>query len=326
VVTPRWPRGRPRRALALTLEPGLGEISPPRLVGATYEADWRLPAAFGGARAARLRVADRVSSLRATAELPLKLGAPVRLQASVPAGLPADGRSAAWIEALPVDSGGNSTPGDRFRLRYVAPRLREPRGWPGRGATTDAFRLTDPHTGLTTQLAIPLRTGPRRWEVGVRVGYLTNFGYLNAGLVEADVRVRSPFAGEQLFLGLDAGFYGGQTSAPSLDGERVDVSVRAVPLRLRAGWEPPVRWVRPYVAVAGGGLWFEVQLSSPRLGVAISRGWAWMVSAAAGVAVRAGPGSLGVELAYGYAPIDEGGVSGNLAGLSATARYGVDFE
>jgi hypothetical protein len=327
-ITPSWPPGRLRRAPEVELEPSLGTTTPVRVLpGGTLEAEWRVPSVFGGARQAELKLRPRRASLSPVrAGLELRPGAPVRMSVIAPGPLSADGRSGGYILARLLDAQGNEVP-PGVRVRYQAPLLREPRGRPDRGITQQSLKVSDAPSGVAASVPVTLHRGPRRWEAGVSVGYLSNFARVSAGVVIASLRARLPLWGERPFVAIDVGFHGGDGQAVSPDpDDPIAIAVRAVPLRARVGWEFRTPFVRPYLAFGVGAAWSETTLTSQRLGRVVSDGWTWLVSGALGAAMRAGPGRLGVELAYAHAPINREGVSGNVAGLSLTAGYAVDFE
>jgi hypothetical protein len=157
---------------------------------------------------------------------------------------------------------------------------------------------------------------------GVRVGFLGNFGRINAPIALLQLGHNLPFLSDRLQLAIDVGYYQSRARELSVDGrDRVQTSVRAMPAALRLAYVFPIDrfelW--PYLGVGALVAWSDV--SSPSSGHAQSSEVAPLWAAGVGGAVRLGPGLIGLELGWLDARVRSSNVSGNAAGFSATLGY-----
>jgi hypothetical protein len=283
--------------------------------------------------------------LGSTCRAPIGREAPERLELSL-------------SEAALVEGGGNTVevsvvvlyPGRRPPMPIDPPTLRadlgtvsepEPDGGGGfsarwtlpasfadrRSATLRASLAGEPEISATGSLVLERPPPPARppIHVGARIGFLTNFGKINAPYaVGAFTFALDLGEAGALLLGAQAGFWAGWDSRlDRSETEQVDLQVWAIPLLGRVGYRLEVGDVDLFAHLEGGAVVARTELSSESTGVNAQILATWALGGSLGAGLRLGPGVLLLEVGYLHSPV-EGRVEGNVGGLHVAAGY--DFE
>ena len=335
VVQLRYPAGRKRRAVALSLAPEIGEVDAPKpMHDGRYSASWKVPDHFGQRLHAAIDVSvSGAGQLGSRGRLELRGAEPRSLAVTADDDtLAADGESTTTVSVEALDRFGNVAfatvqaeaeghigpfsrqPDGRFVATYTAPN--EP------GGLDD--EITVRAHGHTDAITIELYPPKKRIELSVRAGYLTNFAQVSAPMAALVGDFRLPVLSDNLIVGIDASFFYAELSGPdTTTGEMIDAHATAFPLLGRLVYELPIGAFALRGGAAAGALLVQTYAEGRLIGDVTRFSTRFGATPLLGGGVELGPGRALVELGYLYATIDDGAFSGQLGGFHATAGYGL---
>ena len=204
--------------------------------------------------------------------------------------------------------------------RYIAPWTL-PASFGEQTTATLRASLAEP-SELTGSAQLALTTAASATSLGVRVGFLTNFGKINGPFSFAEFSHRFIFGDAGgLALGAGAGFWAGWDARLDQSGvEQVDFEMWAVPLLGRVGYQLVLNDLELCISVIGGAVVTRTRLFSPASGEHALTRATWALGGSLTGGLRLGPGAFVVEAGYLHAPV-EGSVQGNVAGLNLSLGY-----
>lgn len=305
-----------------SIEADFGEVNEPNdLGGGRFAATWNLPDAIEGRRAATLRAS--VGGHAREASVTVRPGPAARIEALLPdSSLRADGRTLLKIAVRVFDAFGNIAAGplearaesgwaqglrNGEGIAVYVPPLRHERG-------EDVLLLRADATEVA--LPITLRPVPRTLAMALHGGWTTNLARVSAPRGTVEVSTRPAILGGRLATGIEAGVLPVQTTMRA-GGERVDASVSAIPVLLRASldvWRGPVD---VFAGAGAGTMIARTTTSSPSTGRAESVQPFFTGGAFGGAMRRFDRGSAGLEVWWRTARIDTPTLDGDVGGLGA---------
>jgi len=328
------------RSERVAMSVDLGEVSEiEQLEDGSYRAAWMLPDRFNGRQhaTARLEVGTEVPLVVEATTL-LVAGTPAALKAQVTrAMLRADGRSQTELEVTALDSYGNRTEVPEVHVsarghvtpftkrsdgtavaRYIAPRQYD--------SVPDQVVVSARDDDFSATVPVVLRAVPRRFLAAARLGYVTNLGRVSSPLVAADLFVRLPIWNERTLVGIETGYYSSAATAASDDGtENVALDVDGVPVLARAAYQHKLGPIDLHAGGGIGAILAGTSVASDDAGETSARDPRLTFGALLGAAHKIGPGRAVLETAYWHAPMEEGGVRGNVGGLALSGGYGLEW-
>jgi hypothetical protein len=186
-----------------------------------------------------------------------------------------------------------------------------------------AVQLTEP----------PPPPRPEPWlSLGPWAGVTSNFARMTYLSFSLEGVLRLPFAADYLYLALEGGYrFGKDNSETRLTGTSLETRLDVLPLHLSVMAKfLPGSDLNPYAGI-GGGLEFVSWSLRPGEGPLV-QGHRTLPGAVAyaGCELRAGPGSVFVQVRYLYAYLDRDGedgsrIIGNIGGMEAGLGYRLEL-
>lgn len=319
----------------LAVEPSLGTATAPvRGADGLWELTWTLPDRFVRAHEASLRIhVPSHEVVSGTLRVALAPAAPAQFDLELPGTLRGDGRDGGMIAVQMSDSFGNAieapqlemtalgdlgaivTADDKSRARYTAPHTRV--------ARHDIVEIRDPISGLATRGTIRLEPLSPRYQVGTRLGVLSNLGRVTAPILQLSASARLPVLGEALVADVSLGGYSAAIQERATD-ETISGRLNVAPMIGRVAYHLTRSGFDLWGGAGAGVAIWSTAVAAPSAGTVTRRGAAITVTGFSGAARRMGVGWLIVELAYLHARID-GAVRGRIGGVVGTVGYGFDL-
>jgi hypothetical protein len=174
--------------------------------------------------------------------------------------------------------------------------------------------------GLSASTEIGLLGEVYMLSLSPHVGFLTNFGNLNAPYFSGEASLNLPFLGRGFFFLVECGYY---FSSQEDSGQDITSSLWVVPFTGSLAYRFSVHDIVHLFAAVGGGAYFAGTSTAvgdqPAVERNITKGGA---QAAVGAGVLLGPGRATLQVRYIYAEsvgIEE--LSGNIGGWAILAGY-----
>jgi hypothetical protein len=324
--------GNPASA-ELSWQSDIGNVEGTEAAGpGRYRASLSLPDFFGDKKEARIRVLASTESkeIQADTNVELNVAAPKRIQPQEPEEpLEADGRTETKLRISVLDHFGNNVPGMKlsasasegsvgavseggghYQVGYIPPFRRKP----GR------VRLELSSGELNASMEVELLERVPLLGLSPNVGYLTNFGHLNAPYFSGEVSLNLPFLGRGFFFLVECGYYFSNQEA---SGQDIVSKLWVLPITGALAYRFRVHDIVHLFAAVGGGAYLTGTstrvLDQPAIERSTTKGGA---QASVGAGVLLGPGRVTLQIRYIYAEssgIEE--ISGNIGGLAILAGY-----
>lgn len=333
-----YPGDRPPLAIdRLTFQPELGTATAPRRdEDGSWIAVWTLPDRIKGPSAARASARIAVPGgavITGHLELARAPGAPVRIEATVPGPLRADGHEHGTIVVRMFDRFDNAVESPQLeisargqlgsivtseletRAHYTAPL--------DRVAGDDTIEIRDPSSGLATLATIRLAPLPPRYQLGARLGLLANLGRIATPYAQLVASARLPMLREHLVAGIALGAYTTAVGAQAMN-EAVTGRISVAPVQARLAYQVARSGFELWAGAGAGVAFSSARLDSPSAGMSSRRSATIALGGFVGLARRIGRGSLVVETGYVHARL-EGQIAGRIGGWITTAGFGLDL-
>ncbi len=179
-------------------------------------------------------------------------------------------------------------------------------------------------------LSMTLIPKPRNYSIGLKTGYINNFGKISTIFPGLEMTYRMPVLNRMLFLSLESGWYYSSKRYKEQNDigteETIDRELQVIPVSLNTFYKKITGspFLTPYF---GGGLGANItnsKISTSFQPTMVQKKTLFGVHVFGGIESRLGPGSGLIEVKYNYAqlaPEKEYGLKGNVGGLVAFLGY-----
>jgi hypothetical protein len=161
--------------------------------------------------------------------------------------------------------------------------------------------------------------------LGVKIGYGSNFGKLSSPAVAIEAGGCIWALSEYLFVGAEASYLQHQTTARSVQGERVTTGIWSVPVVGWVGIEAPLSSGAVYGRAGAGAALVNRSVKSSDSGRTASRGAEPTFYGAGGGRLKLGPGAFIIEVSYTHTMADSVVAPGSAGGLKGLTGYGLEI-
>jgi hypothetical protein len=179
-------------------------------------------------------------------------------------------------------------------------------------------------------LSITLIPKPRDYSIGLKTGYINNFGKISTVFPGLEATYRLPVLNRMLFLSLESGWYRSTKEyrqSETAEGEdTIERELQVIPVSLNTFYKKITAspLFTPYFGAGLGANITNSKISSSFQPTFVQKRTLFGIHCFGGIESRLGPGAGLLEVKYNYArlkPEKEFGVKGNVGGLVAFLGY-----
>lgn len=170
---------------------------------------------------------------------------------------------------------------------------------------------------------VPRKT---RWSLSLRLGYLSNLGWISSPVFSIALGLRLPFTDYPFIVSAETGYYGNKTTEKSANKNyKVGTSVTAFPLLARILYQFTIGPVYLSPGLGAGVLFANAEVTSTQTGTSRVFQPYFLLAGFLESSIQAGPGRVLADLGYWHSRVDETWVRGNLGGLHGAVGYELEF-
>ncbi len=190
--------------------------------------------------------------------------------------------------------------------------------------------VTNTRREFNKVLSMTLIPKPKNYSIGLKTGYINNFGKISTVFPGLEATYRMPVLNRMLFMSLESGWYRSKKSyqqSETAQGEDIiDRELQVIPVSLNTFYKK-ITASPLFTPYFGGGLGANItnsKISSSFQPTFVQKKTLFGVHCFGGIETRLGPGSGLLEVKYNYAklePEEEFGLKGNVGGLVVFLGY-----
>ncbi|UCD84093.1 MAG: hypothetical protein JSU92_12540 [Deltaproteobacteria bacterium] len=194
--------------------------------------------------------------------------------------------------------------------------------------------VTNKRKEFSKGLSITLMPKPTNYSVGLKTGYINNFGRISTVYPGIEMTYRIPVFNRMFFSSLESGWYYNSNRYKDQNNDievLIDCEIQVIPISLNVFYK--VITANPHITpYFGGGL--GANITNSKISAAypqptfIQKKTLFGIHGFAGIESKLGWGSMLLEVKYSYAKLEpekEFGIKGNVGGLVAFLGYRLGF-